>query len=152
MPTLFRAVATLALLTVAAPASAERPEISGAWIRATPPGARTAAAYLTIRNGGPADRLLGAVSPAARELQLHTQVSEAGRQRMVHLTEIPLPAGDTIRLEPGGLHLMLVDIAAPLAPGTEVELSLRFAAAAPIVIAVPVVDARAGAAPAHDRR
>jgi hypothetical protein len=143
---------TLTLASLTAAAGAEPLTITGAWVRATPPGARTAAAYLTIMNEGPADRLLGATTPAAREVQLHTHVSEGGMQHMVQVPEIALPLGEEVRLEPGGLHLMLIDIATPLTAGGEITLVLRFATAAAIEIAVPIVDARAMAAPAHDGR
>ena len=126
--------------------------ITDAWIRATPPGARTAAAYLTIANTGAADRLLRGTTPAARAVEVHTHVDERGLQRMVRLAELSLPAGETVRLTPGGLHLMLVDVVAPLAAGASVTLSLRFAAAGTLEIEVPVVDARASsptAQPAH---
>ena len=123
--------------------------VTDAWIRATPPGARTAAAYLTIANPGAADRLLGGTTPAARTLEIHTHVDERGLQRMVRLAEVGLPAGETVRLTPGGLHLMLVDVAAPLAAGASVTLSLSFAAAGTLEIEVPVVDARATSPTTH---
>jgi copper(I)-binding protein len=123
--------------------------ITEAWIRATPPGARTAAAYLTITNTGTADRLLGGTTPLARALEVHTHVSEGGLLRMERLGELALPAGESVRLEPGGLHLMLVDVAAPLAAGARVALSLRFAVAGTLEIEVPVIDARASGPTAH---
>jgi copper(I)-binding protein len=140
-----RAFAVL-LLWAGASAAAEPPAIADAWIRAAPPGARTAAAYLTITSAAAADRLLGAATPAAGAVEIHTHVAEAGMSRMVRLPELILPAGETIRLEPGGLHLMLLDVSWPLAAGTKVAMSLHFAEAGEIEIDVPVVDARAGAA------
>ena len=68
---------------------------------------------------------------------------------MVRLAELSVPAGETVRLTPGGLHLMLVDVAAPLAAGASVTLSLRFAAAGTLEIEVPVVDARASSPTTH---
>jgi periplasmic copper chaperone A len=143
-----RALACMALW-FAGSAQAEPPALTEAWIRATPPGARTAAAYLTITSTGEADRLLEAASSAARSVEIHTHVAEGGLQRMVQLAELTLPAGATVRLAPGGLHLMLVDVAAPLTPGMSVPLSLRFAAAGTIVVDVPVVDARGKSPPEH---
>src|SRR5688572_1029788 len=137
-------VRALALLTccAAGPVLAGPLTLTDAWIRATPPGARTAAAYLTITNAGAADRLIGATTPAAGTVGVHTHVTEGGRQRMLRLAELSLPAHAAVRLEPGGLHLMLLDLAAPLAAGTRVSLSLQFAAAGTIDVDVPVVDAR----------
>ena len=136
-------VCLASLLGALTGAAAEAPTISAAWVRATPPGASTAAAYFTITNGGAADRLIGAESPAARELQLHTQVDENGMRQMRQLAAIPLPAGATVRLEAGGLHVMLVDIAAPLKPGDHVAMTLHFANAPDIELHVPVRDGRA---------
>jgi hypothetical protein len=67
---------------------------------------------------------------------------------MVRLPEVPVPAAATVRFEPGGLHLMLLDIVGPLTPGMEVELTLRFATAGPVTFKAPVVDARTTAPPA----
>jgi copper(I)-binding protein len=145
MTSVARAFAVL-LLWAGTAAAAEPPAIADAWIRAAPPGARTAAAYLTITSTSAGDRLLGAATPAAAAVEIHTHVVEAGMSRMVRLPELTLPAGETVRLEPGGLHLMLLDVSGPLAAGTKVAMSLRFAEAGTVEIEVPVVDARAGAA------
>jgi copper(I)-binding protein len=145
MTSVARAFAVV-LLSAGVASAAEPPAIADAWIRATPPGARTAAAYLTITSAGTADRLLGAATAAAGAVEIHTHVVEAGMSRMVRLPELTLPAGEAVRLEPGGLHLMLLDVRAPLAAGTKVAVSLQFAAAGTVEIEVPVVDARAGAA------
>lgn len=142
-------LAALAVYSAGGSAAAGPLTLTDAWIRATPPGARTAAAYLTIANGAATDTLLGAATASARVVQIHTHVAENGLQRMVELPELTLPAGQTVRLEPGGLHLMLIDIAAPLVAGATVALSLEFAAAGRIDLEVPVVDARAGAPPSH---
>lgn len=144
MTSIARAFAML-LFSAGAAGAAEPPAIADAWIRATPPGARTAAAYLTITSGSAADRLLGAATPAAGAVEIHTHVVEAGLSRMVRLPELTLPAREAVRLEPGGLHLMLLELRAPLAPGTTVAMSLRFAQAGTLEIEVPVVDARTGA-------
>jgi copper(I)-binding protein len=141
MTKLVRALAFLALWASGS-AAAGPVVVRDAWIRATPPGARTAAAYLTLVNDGTADRLLGGTTPAARTVELHTHVDEGGLTRMVRLPELALPAGGAVRLEPGGLHLMLIDIAAPLTAGTSIMLVLQFATADALVIEVPVVDAR----------
>ena len=143
MHRLVLAVATCTLALACGAAAAEPVTASAAWIRATPPGARTAAAYLTLTSGSAADRLLGATTPAARAVEIHTHVAENGMHRMVPLAELPLPPDEAVRLEPGALHLMLIDLAAPLEAGARVTLSLRFAAAETLEPEVPVVDARA---------
>jgi len=145
----FRNLVWLSLTLGAASAAAAPPKVTDAWIRATPPGAVTAAAYLTITSAGGADRLVGASTPAAGAVEIHTQIAEAGSQRMLHVAELTLPAGEAVRLTPGGQHLMLIDIKTPMVPGTKVALSLRFAEAGTVEIDVPVVDARAQAPSTH---
>jgi copper(I)-binding protein len=127
--------------------AAEPPAVSDAWIRATPPGARTGAAYLTITSRGAGDRLLGATTRAAAAVEIHTHVVEGAMSRMVRLPDLDLPAGEPVKLEPGGLHLMLLELDAPLAAGTTVTVTLEFATAGAVELEVPVVDARAGAMP-----
>ena len=151
MAHLERALVLLAL-GAAGSAAAGPVTVTDAWIRATPPGARTAAAYLKLANTGTADALLDGKTPAARAVEIHTHVEEGGLQRMVRVAELALPAGDTVQLEPGGLHLMLIDLATPLAAGASVTLSLRFAAAGTLEIEVPVVDARASPSATHPRQ
>jgi copper(I)-binding protein len=145
----FRALVWLSLTVIAVSATAAPPTVTDAWIRATPPGAVTAAAYLTIRSAGAADRLVGAATPAAGAVEIHTHAAEGGSQRMVRLAELTLPAGEAVRLTPSGQHLMLIDIKTPMAAGTKVVLSLRFAQAGTVEIDVPVVDARAQAPASH---
>ncbi|HWN39337.1 MAG TPA: copper chaperone PCu(A)C [Gammaproteobacteria bacterium] len=149
MVSLFRALVVLPLAIGAAAAAAAPPIVTDAWIRATPPGAVTAAAYLTIASAGAADRLVGATTPAADTVEIHTTASAVGSQRMMRVAELALPAGGRVRLEPGGQHLMLIDLKAPMVPGTKVALSLRFAEAGTVEVDVPVVDARAQPAAPH---
>ena len=139
----------LFLVGSAGSAAAGPMTVTDAWIRATPPGVPTAAAYLTITNAGAADRLLGAATPAAQAVELHAHVEDGGLHRMERLAEVAVPAGAVVRLEPAGLHLMLVDIAAPLAAGMRVPLTLRFATVGEIELEIPVVDARTSSAAVH---
>ncbi|WP_374450268.1 copper chaperone PCu(A)C, partial [Stella sp.] len=100
--------------------------VADAWTRAAGAG-RTGAGYMTLRNRGAApDRLLSAASPAARAVELHAMAMDGGVMRMRPAPAAEIPAGGELRLAPGGLHLMLVDLAAPLAAGGEVPVTLRF--------------------------
>jgi len=115
---------------------------------ATPPAAPTAAAFLTLTNAGPvADRLVGAASPAAGRIEIHTMSMHDGVMRMRPVDGVDLPAGATVALAPGGLHLMLFELAGPLAAGGHFDLTLRFEHAGAIRVSVPVV-ARGAVAPA----
>ena len=125
-------------LAVAAPAIT----IAAAWARATPPGVTTAAAYLTVTNDGAADRLLGASSPAARQLLLHAEVEVQNSQHMRQLASLDVPAHGSVELSQGHMHLMLVDIVAPLKPDETIQVTLHFKKAGDITVDVPVRDGR----------
>ena len=145
--TLFYLVAA-GLLSLGARA-ADPVTVSAAWVRATPPGATTAAAYLEIANPGAPDALLRAASPVAARAELHGTTEHDGMLHMSSVTAIPLPTGATVTLAPGGLHVMLIDIRAPLKAGEQVPLMLEFASGARLTIEATVRDARAAAAAGH---
>jgi copper(I)-binding protein len=103
-------------------------EVENAWVREAPPGARMLAAYLTLNNPGQQDRTLVEVrSPAFSHIMLHKSELVDGVARMIHMDEILIPAGAEVRLEPGGLHLMMPAPEVPLSAGDRVELVLIFA-------------------------
>jgi copper(I)-binding protein len=119
-------------LLPAAPVRAHHDTVFGAitighpWTRAAGANAN-GAAYMTLRNAGPVpDRLLAASTPVARTVELHTHIREGEVMRMRPVDDIPLPPGETVRLRPGGLHVMLIGLTEPLRQGTMVPLTLRF--------------------------
>jgi len=144
-----RLLSALLLLAPALAFAAPPIAITAAWARATPPGVTTAAAYLTVTNDGAADRLLGVASPAARQVLMHAEVEEHGMQHMRQLESLEVPAHGTVELAPGQMHLMLVGIAAPLAPDTTIKMTLRFEKAGELTIDVPVRDGRVPAEHHH---
>jgi copper(I)-binding protein len=102
-----------------------------------------AAAYFTLTNSGDADDALleVSVSPSvAGEAQLHTSVMEGASMQMEQVPEIGVPAGGEVVLEPGGLHVMLLDVPAPIEAGSEIELTLTFREAGELTLIVPVRD------------
>ncbi len=102
-------------------------KIEHPWSRATAAGAAVGAGFMTITNSGRADALLAASSPVAERVELHLGRIENRVMQMRRLERIELPAGETVRLEPGGLHLMLIGLKQPLVEGSRVPLVLRFA-------------------------
>lgn len=100
--------------------------IDNAWARATPPGAKIAAGYMTIRNAAAADKLLGASSPAAERVETHVTVKDGDVSRMREVKSYDVPSRGALTLAPGGSHLMLVNIKAPLKAGDKVPLTLKF--------------------------
>lgn len=96
------------------------------WTRAAGQGA-TGAGFLSVSNrGAAADRLLSASSPAARSMELHTMVRDGDVMRMRPVQAIEVPAGQTVTLRPGGLHLMLIGLSQELREGATVPVVLRF--------------------------
>lgn len=125
--------------------------VEKAWMRATPPGAPVAGAYLTLRNSGDEpDRLLSIRSPAAREVQIHEVRHEAGIARMRPLSDaLPIAADSTVTMRPGGMHLMFLGPVRPLAEGTRVPATLQFERAGTVEIALDVHGAGAMAPDEH---
>ena len=97
-------------------------------IPALPAAARSAAGYLEIVNAGSVgDRLLGVETAIAKQAMLHTTDHGAdGVARMIHLDAIDIPAGGTVLLEPGGLHIMLMGLTGPLTEGDMIPATLVF--------------------------
>lgn len=134
------ALAAVALLGSSAAAASNTMVVSEAWARATPQGAPTGAAYLTITNRGRApDRLVGADSPAARAVQVHEMSMAHG---VMHMGEVKggaaIAPGASLKLQPGGWHLMLIGLKAPLVAGARVPVTLRFEKAGAVKVVLPV--------------
>jgi periplasmic copper chaperone A len=120
--------------------------------RATPPGARTGGAYLTIENHGKDnDQLVRASSPVADSTELHTMRMEGGVMHMRAVTSIGIPAGATMSLAPGGYHVMFIGLKKPLVAGQAVPLALTFAKAGTVDVEVTVapLDSAASPPPTH---
>ncbi|WP_243634446.1 copper chaperone PCu(A)C [Roseicella frigidaeris] len=125
--------------------------IAEPWTRAAGQSG-TGAGFLTIANqGGAADRLIGASTPAARVTEIHTHVREGDVLRMRPVAAVEIPAGQTVTLQPGGFHLMLIGLLAPLIQGQTVPVTLRFERAGEVQVTLAVLPAGAGGpkAPAH---
>jgi copper(I)-binding protein len=109
------------------------------WSRATASGMPMGVAYLSITNTGTAaDVLLAASTPAAARVEMHQTTITEGVARMRPLSEIAIAAGSTVKIEPGGIHLMLVDLKAPLERGRQIPLDLTFRRAGRITVRLSV--------------
>lgn len=138
--TLIRRAIPLALAALLAGPALAGPmiEIANPWARPTIPN-RPGAAYLEIRNTGDTpDRLVGARAEGAGKLELHKAEQHEGVMIMSPVESVEVPAGGMAKLAPGGLHLMLFDLAAPLAEGDTLNLTLEFEEAGDIEVAAPV--------------
>ena len=107
--------------------------------RATPPGAKTAAVYLTIDNADKTtDRLLRASSPIAGGVVLHQMAEKGGMMTMRAVPSFEIIPGGRLELAPGGYHLMLIDLKQALRPGERFPLMLTFEHAGTITTSVVV--------------
>lgn len=106
------------------------------WTRQTPPGAKVGGGYLAISNAGTTpDRLLGGTTPAAGRLEIHHMKLEGDVMRMRQAGEgLPIPPRGRVELKPGGYHIMLVGLKAPLVQGAMVPATLRFAKAGDVKV------------------
>jgi periplasmic copper chaperone A len=124
-------------------------KIDHPWARPTVPGQSTGGAYLGIDNGGAGDRLLGGNTPAAARVEVHEMRMDGNVMRMREVPALELPSGKAVKLAPGGLHLMLIDLKAPLKVGDKVPLRLRFEKSGEIEVLLHVETKPAGPADSH---
>jgi len=121
----FLACVPFALSTLA---QSNNVEIKGAWARATPGGAQTGAAYVTLQSPT-GDRLTAASTPVAQKAELHVMTMDNGVMKMRQVDGIDVPAGQTVTLKPNGYHIMLTGLSQPLKEGETFPLTLTFAKA-----------------------
>ena len=132
-----KAVAGVLSMTFAVSGAGARVDSAGAlatmirvqdgYVRLSAPGLQIAAGYLTIRNASAhPDELLGVMSSRARSIQIHSTSMQGGVMRMREVEGVTIPAGGSVALSPGGLHLMMLGLDSALKPGESVPLELRF--------------------------
>jgi periplasmic copper chaperone A len=139
------AIACLLCSVAAAPARAEEVKagdlvITQAWSRATPGGAKVGGGYLTIENKGSApDRLIGGSADVAGTVQIHEMAVNNGVMTMRPLDNgLTIEPGKTVKLAPGGFHLMLLDLKNPLKQGDKLPLTLEFEKAGKVAVSLDV--------------
>jgi copper(I)-binding protein len=139
----------------AAPAQAQEVKagdlvITQPWSRATPGGAKIAGGFLTIENKGAApDRLIGGSGDFAGKVEIHEMAMNNGVMTMRPLDKgLAIEPGKTVKLAPGGYHLMLMDLKTPLKQGDKVPLTLQFEKAGKVALSLDVEGV--GAQAPHD--
>ena len=145
----------LALLFIAPVAWAQVAPVTveAAWARASVQGQQGTGAFMQLTAREPLT-LVGASSPAAGLAEVHEMKMEGDVMKMRAIPALALPAGKPVQLKPGGHHLMLMDLKAPLKPDTRVPITLNFrnakGEASSLQLSVAVtVQPPAGSAPAH---
>jgi len=140
---------SLILLLAACSKPASGIRLDDAWVRASagtsPMGEAVSmpmtAAYLQITNDShDTDTLLGAESPAARVVEIHQTVMQNDVASMQHMPSVEIPGGGMLKFEPGGYHLMLIDLQQTLAAGDEIEITLNFENAGQVKVTAVVND------------
>ena len=114
--------------------------ISQAWSRATPGGAKVGGGFLTIENKGTApDRLIGGTSDVASKVEVHEMSMKNGVMTMRPLENgLTIDPGKTVKLAPGGYHLMLMDLKNPLKQGDKLAIGLEFEKAGKVQVSFDV--------------
>jgi copper(I)-binding protein len=159
MKNIMRTVACVAALFALPGAFAQAQEVKAgdlvitqAWSRATPGGARIAGGYLTIENtGSTPDRLVSGSGDFAGKVEIHEMAMKNGVMTMRSLDKgLPIEPGKTVKLAPGGYHLMLMDLKTPLKQGDKVPLTLEFEKAGKVTLSLDVLGVGAQAPAGHD--
>lgn len=143
-----KTVVLVAALAAAPLAHAQTPapqvQATNAWSRATPGGASTGAVYVTLASPA-GDTLTGVSSSVATTASVHEMAMDGNVMRMRPMPGLPLPPGKPVTLQPGGYHIMLEGLKAPLKQGQTLPLHLTFAKSAPVDVTATIAGIGASA-------
>ncbi len=126
-----------------APAAGSAPQISvaDAWARPSPMTAGNGAVYMQLSNaGGSADALVSASTDVAEVVEIHESFMENDVMKMRPVEKVDVPAGGMAALEPGGLHVMLINLKQQLEPGSKISVTLNFEQSGPLNIEAEIRD------------
>jgi copper(I)-binding protein len=113
--------------------------IKDPYVRAVPPGQPNSASFMALHNqSAKLHHLVGASSNIAELVEIHTHTMEEGMMRMRQVEKIALPAGETVTLKPGGLHVMLIGLKKKLVPDEEIDMVLEFSDGSTQQVTMPV--------------
>jgi periplasmic copper chaperone A len=124
MRSLARSIAFALAAAAAAAAAQAQVTASDAWVRGTVEGQKATGAYMQLRSTDGAT-LVGVESPAAGIVEIHEMRMEGDTMRMRAVQKLDLPPGRAVELKPGGYHVMLMDLKAPLKKGETVPIKLK---------------------------
>lgn len=107
--------------------AADHVVVQDPYVRLAPPNAPATGAFMVIRNNGDKDvKVLKADNPVSKVTELHTHLNEGGVMKMRPVPAIDIKAKGEAVLKPGGLHVMLIDLKAPMKEGDVVPITLTF--------------------------
>lgn len=136
---LFGAAATSLTLLGCSARPPARVEVQDAAASASAPGQTQAAAYLTLRNDGGQDDALRSIKIVGVGMaNVHDSEMTDGVMRMLPVDALAIPAGATVTMAPGGLHVMLMGLKSPMRSGDTLTATLRFRHTAPTRVTIPV--------------
>jgi hypothetical protein len=118
------------------------------WSRATAGGAKVGAGYMIIKNtGSEPDRLVGGSIPQAGRFEVHEMRMQDGVMTMRPVAGgLEIKPGATVKLEPGGYHVMFLDLKQPLKPGDRIKGEIKFEKAGAVAVEFKVGTVAAGSA------
>lgn len=126
-------------------ATVDAVNILSAYVRAVPPGQMNSAAFMQIENGsGQARQLVAASSTVVETVELHTHTNADGVMQMRQVPHIDVPANDTVVLEPGGLHVMLIGLKQNLVAGERIKVELVYGDGSRETIVMPIREVMGG--------
>lgn len=130
---------------VLAAGMADQISVVDPYVRMAPPGSKATGAFMVIRNAGDKDtQLVSASAQAANITELHNHINDNGVMRMRQVKEIAVPAKGEAVLKPGGYHVMLIDMKAPLKEGDHVVIKLGFGDGSSKEVHAPVTRSNIG--------
>jgi hypothetical protein len=112
----------------------------GPFVRLAPPGAQATGAFMILKNNGDKDvKVVKASTPAAKTAELHEHINDGGVMKMRPVAAIDIKAKGEAVLMPGGLHIMLIDLNAPMKEGDKIPVTLGFDDGSSKQVDVPVM-------------
>jgi len=135
----FKTLLVAASLLAATAAAAAELEVKAPWVALAPPGAQATAAFMELHNPGdkPVD-VVGADAEGFEAVELHRSINEDGMHRMIRQDRITVPAGGSVKLAPGGYHIMLIGPERAPAEGEVITVELQLDGGEVVPVEAPV--------------
>ena len=133
--------------------AADNVSVQDPYVRLAPPNAAATGAFMVIRNTGDKDvKVIKADNPVSKATELHTHLNEGGVMKMRPVPAIEIKAKGEAVLKPGGLHVMMIDLKAPLKEGDSVPITLTFDDGSSKQVDARVAKATAAPAPTEHKQ